>query len=124
MQRSFLLEDHMIDTNRLISIVIPAMNEECSIGYLLDDLAAVNRDMRDYEFEVIVVNDHSQDNTATIALSKKVKVIIVCENNLGQIYPFVKAAAQGNAKVIFLPPKILGTLYNQEEILNTIKEVI
>jgi len=58
------------------------------------------------------------------ALSKKVKVIIVCENNLGQIYPFVKAAAQGNAKVIFLPPKILGTLYNQEEILNKIKEVI
>ena len=58
------------------------------------------------------------------ALSKKVKVIIVCENNLGQIYPFVKAAAQGNAKVIFLPPKILGTLFNQEEILNKIKEVI
>ena len=58
------------------------------------------------------------------ALSKKVKVIIVCENNLGQIYPFVKAAAQGNSKVIFLPPKILGTLYNQEEILNKIKEVI
>jgi 2-oxoglutarate ferredoxin oxidoreductase subunit alpha len=58
------------------------------------------------------------------ALSKKVKVIMVCENNLGQIYPFVKAAAQGNAKVIFLPPKILGTLYNQEEILNKIKEVI
>jgi 2-oxoglutarate ferredoxin oxidoreductase subunit alpha len=57
-------------------------------------------------------------------LSKKVKVIIVCENNLGQIYPFVKAAANGNAKVIFLPPKILGALYKQEEILNKIKEVI
>ncbi|GAH37420.1 unnamed protein product, partial [marine sediment metagenome] len=52
------------------------------------------------------------------------KPIIVCENNLGQIYPFVKAAANGNAKVIFLPPKILGTLYKQEEILNKIKEVI
>ena len=57
-------------------------------------------------------------------LSKKVKTIIVCENNLGQMYPFVKAAANGNAKVIFLPPKILGTLYSQEEILNKIKEVI
>jgi 2-oxoglutarate ferredoxin oxidoreductase subunit alpha len=57
-------------------------------------------------------------------LSKKVKTIIVCENNLGQMYPFVKAAAKGNAKVIFLPPKILGTLYSQEEILNKIKEVI
>jgi 2-oxoglutarate ferredoxin oxidoreductase subunit alpha len=57
-------------------------------------------------------------------LSKKVKAIIVCENNLGQMYSFVKAAANGNAKVIFLPPKILGTLYNQEEILNKIEEVI
>jgi 2-oxoglutarate ferredoxin oxidoreductase subunit alpha len=57
-------------------------------------------------------------------LFKKVKTIIVCENNLGQMYPFVKAAANGNAKVIFLPPKILGTLYSQEEILNKIKEVI
>ena len=57
-------------------------------------------------------------------LSKKVKTIIVCENNLGQMYPFVKAAAKDNVKVIFLPPKILGTLYNQEEILNKIKEVI
>jgi len=57
-------------------------------------------------------------------LSKKVKTIIVCENNLGQIYPFVKAAANGNAKIIFLPPKILGALYKQEEILNKIKEVI
>lgn len=57
-------------------------------------------------------------------LSKKVKTIIVCENNLGQMYPFVKAAAKGSAKVIFLPPKILGTLYSQEEILDKIKEVI
>ena len=57
-------------------------------------------------------------------LSKKVKTIIVCENNLGQIYPFVKAAANGNAKVIFLPPKILGALYKKAEILNKIKEVI
>jgi len=43
-------------------------------------------------------------------LSKKVKTIIVCENNLGQMFPFVKAAANGNAKVIFLPPETLGTL--------------
>jgi len=57
-------------------------------------------------------------------LSKKVKTIIVCENNLGQMYPFVKAAAKGNAKVIFLPPETLGTLYHPEDILKAIKEVI
>lgn len=63
---------------KLISVVIPAMNEEGSIGYLLDDLAVVIRETRDYEFEVIVVNDHSKDNTAAIAQSKNARVI----NNL------------------------------------------
>ncbi|MHA1348115.1 MAG: 2-oxoacid:acceptor oxidoreductase subunit alpha [Candidatus Heimdallarchaeaceae archaeon] len=57
-------------------------------------------------------------------LSKKVKTIIVCENNLGQMFPFVKAAVNGNAKVIFLPPETLGTLYNPEDILKVIKEVV
>ncbi|HER24573.1 MAG TPA: 2-oxoacid:acceptor oxidoreductase subunit alpha [Candidatus Atribacteria bacterium] len=57
-------------------------------------------------------------------LSKKVKTIIVCENNLGQILPFVQAAVNGNAKVKFLPPRILGTLYRPEYILDEIKEVI
>lgn len=57
-------------------------------------------------------------------LSRKVKTIIVCENNLGQMFPFVKAAANGNAKVIFLPPETLGTLYHPEDILKVIKEFI
>lgn len=57
-------------------------------------------------------------------ISKRVKGIIVCENNLGQLFPFVKAAACENCKVTFLPPKILGTLIHPEEILTEIKEVI
>lgn len=69
------MEDCTINKNKLISIVIPAMNEEGSIGYLLDDIAAVIREMCDYGFEVIVVDDHSQDNTAAIAREKKAQVI-------------------------------------------------
>ncbi|MDD5690006.1 MAG: pyruvate ferredoxin oxidoreductase, partial [Caldisericia bacterium] len=57
-------------------------------------------------------------------LSEKVKTIIVCENNLGQLFPFVKAAACEHCQVIFLPPKILGTLYSPIEIVDQIKEVI
>ena len=57
-------------------------------------------------------------------LSKKVKTIIVCENNLRQMFPFVKAVANGQANVIFLPPETLGTLYHPEDILKVIKEVI
>jgi glycosyltransferase involved in cell wall biosynthesis len=65
----------MANKNKLVSVVIPAMNEEGSIGYLLDELATVIKETRDYEFEVIVVNDHSTDNTAAVALSKKVNVV-------------------------------------------------
>jgi len=57
-------------------------------------------------------------------LSRRVKTIIVCENNLGQLFPFVKSAACEHCKVISLPPKVLGTLYYPEEILEKIKEVI
>ena len=57
-------------------------------------------------------------------LAKQVKKIIVCENNLGQLYPFIKAAACKHSEVSFLPPDILGTLYHPDEILKKIKEVI
>ena len=57
-------------------------------------------------------------------LSRRVKIIIVCENNLGQLFPFVKSAACEHCKVISLPPKILGTLYDPEEIFEKVKEVI
>ncbi|NLL62416.1 MAG: 2-oxoacid:acceptor oxidoreductase subunit alpha [Candidatus Atribacteria bacterium] len=57
-------------------------------------------------------------------LSNRVKTIIVCENNLGQLLPFVKAAACENCQVIFLPPKTLGTLYHTMEIIEKIKEVV
>ncbi|MBA7520344.1 2-oxoglutarate oxidoreductase subunit KorA [subsurface metagenome] len=85
-------------------------------------ITARNEGLKVGSFRPITIWPFPQDQVEE--LSKKVKTIIVCENNLGQIYPFVKAAVNGNAKVIFLPPKILGALYKKEEILNKIKEVI
>lgn len=45
-----------------VSILIPARNEEASIGNLLNDLRQLNYP----NFEVIVCNDHSSDNTEEI----------------------------------------------------------
>ena len=53
-----------------ISIVIPAYNEEASIGAVLDGL----RDWRD-RAEIIVVDDASTDRTAEIAQAAGVRVI-------------------------------------------------
>jgi biofilm PGA synthesis N-glycosyltransferase PgaC len=63
-----------------ISVIIPARNEENNIGRLLSDL-----EIQDHsDFEVIVVNDHSEDKTihlirdATVR-NPRLKVI----NNVG-----------------------------------------
>lgn len=57
-------------------------------------------------------------------LARRVRKIIVCENNMGQMYPFVKAAAAMAADVEFLAPDILGTLIKPDRILQKIKEVL
>lgn len=56
----------------LVSIIVPARNEEASLGACLESLAT----QTGVSFEVIVVNDHSSDRTSEIAHSSpKVKVI-------------------------------------------------
>jgi poly-beta-1,6-N-acetyl-D-glucosamine synthase len=52
-------------TETLLSIIIPVRNEQAGIGNLLEDI----RNQSHRNFEVIVVNDNSLDNTAEIALS-------------------------------------------------------
>lgn len=56
------LGDH--DEKPLLSIVIPVRNEQQGISHLLEDI----RTQSYQNFEVIVVNDNSRDNTAEIVL--------------------------------------------------------
>ena len=48
-----------------VSVIIPARNEEASLGACLESLTEQH-----YYFEIIVVNDHSTDRTSEIAASK------------------------------------------------------
>jgi dolichol-phosphate mannosyltransferase len=52
---------------RILSIVIPAYNEESSIATLLEKVLRVRIDSLGYEKEVIVVDDGSLDRTAALA---------------------------------------------------------
>jgi glycosyltransferase involved in cell wall biosynthesis len=55
-----------------VSVIIPARNEEASLGACLESLVSQSG----VEFEIIVVNDHSTDRTAEIARSfPRVRVI-------------------------------------------------
>ncbi len=65
-----------INIMKKISIVIPAMNEEDTIEQLLKDIIPVKKDLeKEYEVEVIVVDDHSTDSTPDIAEKMGVKLI-------------------------------------------------
>jgi 2-oxoglutarate ferredoxin oxidoreductase subunit alpha len=57
-------------------------------------------------------------------MAKKTKKVIVLENNLGQLYPYIKAAAAHYADVYFLPPRVLGEIHDPEAILQKVREVI
>jgi len=56
-------------------------------------------------------------------LSRQVHRIIVLENNMGQMYPYVKAEAGRDADVYFLEPDILGEMHKLDDILEKVAEV-
>ncbi len=58
-----------------ISVVIPAKDEEATLGNVLEDLYKVIPTLTGYEVEVICVDDHSTDTTASIAESFNAKVV-------------------------------------------------
>lgn len=49
-----------------ISIIIPAYNEEESLSFLFERLNKITREIENYEFEILLVNDGSKDKTIEI----------------------------------------------------------
>ena len=77
----------MEDINQFISIIIPVYNESESIAYLLEEVTSV-MEVNELNYELIVVNDGSQDNTASVLveLTKNIKELLVISlrKNYGQ----------------------------------------
>jgi glycosyltransferase involved in cell wall biosynthesis len=63
-----------------ISVVIPTINEEASIGRVIDEIP------KDLDLEVIVVDSNSTDRTVEIAKSKGAKVINEPRLGYGRAY--------------------------------------
>jgi len=57
-------------------------------------------------------------------MSKSARKVIVLENNLGQLFPYIKAAADCHAEVSFMPPRVIGEIHDPEAILKKIREVL
>lgn len=75
-----------------ISVIIPTLNEEESIGLVLDKIP---RDPR-YEWEIIIVDGDSKDRTREIAREKGAKVIVEKRRGYGRAYKTGFDAATGD----------------------------
>jgi glycosyltransferase involved in cell wall biosynthesis len=59
-----------------ISVVIPAMNEEATIGEVISGIKQMLRsELKELQVEIIVVDDHSWDSTAQVATSLGATVV-------------------------------------------------
>ena len=65
-----------------ISIVLPAYNEEASIGPEIESIKAA-MDTTDYEYEILIIDDGSTDRTASIAAGLGARVVSHGENRGG-----------------------------------------
>ncbi len=82
------------------SIVIPVYNESCCISNLLGE---INKTLRLYDFETIIVNDFSSDNTLEILdkLKDKYKLEILNNTkNIGQSYSIIEGIKKSNNEII------------------------
>lgn len=93
-----LSETGEINKDYLLSIIIPARNEEKNLPLLLSDL----RKQVSANFEIIVVDDGSTDSTREIAINFGVKVISVSDkpaNWLGKSWACQKGAKEAGGNL-------------------------
>src|SRR2546427_11600793 len=82
-----------MDASR-VSIVIPTMNEEASLGRVLDEVAEAMRGHGAYEG--IVVDTASRDRTVEIARAKGARIVPEPRRGYGRAYKTGFAAARGS----------------------------
>ena len=58
-----------------VSVVLPALNEEETIGKVIDEIPVEELEAKGYQIEIIVVDNGSTDKTAEIAAAQGAKVI-------------------------------------------------
>ena len=93
----------MKNPNQLISIIIPVFNESESIGYLLDEVLNVMCTNK-LNFEIVVVNDGSQDSTSNVLDELTIKIkelsVISLRTNYGQTAAMAAGFDNSNGEVV------------------------
>ena len=75
-----------------VSVVIPTMNEEASIGSVIDEVRAA---LAGRDLEILIVDTSSRDRTTEIAASKGARVVAEPRRGYGRAYKTGFASARG-----------------------------
>src|SRR5947209_19562881 len=75
-----------------VSVVIPTMNEEASIGAVLDEVQTA---LKSWDLEILSVDTESRDRTRDVALAKGARVVPEPRRGYGRAYKTGFAAATG-----------------------------
>ena len=93
----------MTNINQLISIIIPVFNESESIGYLLDEVVNIMHTKK-INFEIVVVNDGSQDSTSNVLDELTIKIkelsVISLRKNYGQTAAMAAGFDNSNGEIV------------------------
>jgi len=82
----------------LISVVIPVFNEELTIGNVIERLTAVMQKIG-FKYEIIVVDDRSEDKSLEISKSQGVKVFSL-KKHMGKGYALRAGFAKAKGEII------------------------
>ena len=86
----------------MISVIIPAYNEEKIIGDTIDNIIKIMKSNNIYDnSEIIIVNDGSTDNTKKIVLKKDV-ILINNPCNMGYGYSLKKGIEHAKNETIVI----------------------
>ncbi|MFC1904413.1 glycosyltransferase family 2 protein [Chloroflexota bacterium] len=83
-----------------VAIILPALNEEQTIGKVIDEIAMVPLEREGYEVQIVLVDGESSDRTRQIAHEKNARIIV--EPRRGKGRAIRTAFQQVKADYIFM----------------------
>ncbi len=95
--------------HQTISVVVPAQNESLTIGGVLDAVRHYRPEGKGFVDEIVVVNDHSSDDTATVAERHGARVVdLVGQGGKGEAMACGLRATRGSL-IVFLDADVTNT---------------
>jgi dolichol-phosphate mannosyltransferase len=86
--------------DNLISIILPALDEELTIGSVIDGIPIGQLKNQGYNIDIMVVDGHSTDDTQKIALEKGARLIL--QDGKGKGLGMKAAFSASKGKYIFM----------------------